>query len=91
MNGFTSWLNQLSLKTWWNTPFFVVALCLTLGLAPYIPEPHLFGKVRWLLGGANGMQAKDYFDFVMHATPWILLIRLILVKIKVKITSNKID
>lgn len=50
-----------------------LALALTLGLAPFVPEPHLFGKVRWLAGGAEGMQLMDYFDLAMHGAPWIFL------------------
>jgi len=59
----------------------VILLCLTLGLAPFFPEPHIVGKVRWLAGGAVGMTAMDYFDLLLHGFPFILLIRLILVKI----------
>jgi hypothetical protein len=47
---------------------------LTLGLAPFTPEPHLWGKIKWILGGAEGMQPVDWFDFLMHGAPWILLI-----------------
>ena len=47
---------------------------LTLGLAPFFPEPHLFGKVRWIMGGANGMQLVDWFDFIMHGAPVFWLI-----------------
>lgn len=54
---------------------------LTLGLAPFFPEPHLFGKIRWIIGGAVGMQPMDWFDFALHATPWILLIRLSILKL----------
>lgn len=50
-----------------------VALCLTLGLAPFFPEPHLFGKIRWILGGAEGMAAMDWFDFAMHGAPFVYL------------------
>lgn len=50
-----------------------LALSLTLGLAPFAPEPHIIGKIRWVLGGANGMQAMDYFDLILHGTPWVLL------------------
>jgi hypothetical protein len=46
----------------------------TLGLAPFFPEPHLFGKWRWLLGGAEGMIAMDWFDLVLHTSPWVYLI-----------------
>lgn len=49
---------------------------LTLGLAPFTPEPHLFGKVRWVVGGAKGMQAMDWFDLFMHGAPFIYLIGL---------------
>ena len=47
---------------------------LTLGLAPFTPEPHLFGKVRWVAGGAQGMSWIDYFDLIMHGAPWVALI-----------------
>ncbi|MEQ8244763.1 hypothetical protein [Fulvivirga sp.] len=57
-----------------STLYLPILLCLTLGLAPFTPEPHLFGKVRWLLGGANGMQLMDYFDLALHGFPWIFLI-----------------
>jgi hypothetical protein len=39
---------------------------LTLGLAPFFPEPHVWGKIRWIWGGAVGMQTMDWFDFFMH-------------------------
>jgi hypothetical protein len=59
----------------------IILICLTLGLAPYYPEPHLWGKIRWLAGGAKGMEAMDYFDVLLHGTPFILLIRLLILKI----------
>ncbi len=52
----------------------VVVLCLTLGLAPFFPEPHIWGKLRWVAGGAVGMQPMDYFDLVLHGAPWLALI-----------------
>ena len=45
---------------------------LTLGLAPFYPEPHIIGKVQWVMGGAVGMQPLDWFDFVLHGTPWVM-------------------
>lgn len=69
----------------WST---VLILCATLGLAPYVPEPHILGKLKWLLGGANGMQFMDYFDVVLHGTPWVLLIRLISIKSIAKLKGN---
>ncbi len=53
----------------------MLVLSLTLGLAPFLPEPHLFGKIRWVLGGAEGMQLMDWLDLLMHGTPWLLFIR----------------
>ena len=59
----------------------VLLLCLTLGLAPFFPEPHIFGKVKWILGGANGMKLIDWFDVLLHGFPYVLLIRIILIKL----------
>ena len=61
---------------------------LTLGLAPFIPEPHLVGKLRWVAGGAKGMQIMDYFDLVMHGFPWLLLLLSIGLRIR---STSKID
>ena len=46
---------------------------LTLGLAPFHPEPHVLGKVRWVLGGGTGMSAIDVLDLLMHGAPWLWL------------------
>jgi hypothetical protein len=52
----------------------LILLCFTLGLAPYFPEPHLFGKIGWVAGGAKGMQLLDWFDLLLHGFPWLLLL-----------------
>jgi len=70
-----------------NTGLFLIA-SLTLGLAPFIPEPHLWGKLRWVAGGAKGMQIMDYFDLVMHGFPWLLLLLSIGLRIR---STSKID
>lgn len=59
---------------------FVVLFCLTLGLAPFFPEPHIWGKLKWIVGGAVGMKPMDWFDTLFHGLPWLLLIRLAFVK-----------
>ena len=59
----------------------VLLLCLTLGLAPYFPEPHILGKVKWILGGAAGMKPMDWFDVLLHGFPFVLLIRLLVIKV----------
>jgi hypothetical protein len=48
--------------------------CATLGLAPFTPEPHIVGKIQWILGGAVGMKPIDWFDSLLHGLPWILLL-----------------
>ncbi len=53
----------------------IILLCLTLGLAPFFPEPHLWGKLKWVAGGAVGMQAMDWFDLMFHGFPFLLLSR----------------
>ena len=59
---------------------FVLLLCLTLGLAPFYPEPHLWGKIRWVAGGGIGMKPMDYFDLLFHGLPFILIIRILILK-----------
>lgn len=58
----------------------VILLCLTLGLAPFFPEPHFFGKIKWIIGGAEGMKPMDWFDTLLHGFPFVLLIRLLIIK-----------
>ncbi|EDM43023.1 hypothetical protein SCB49_12399 [unidentified eubacterium SCB49] len=60
----------------------IILLCLTLGLAPFFPEPHIWGKLKWIAGGAKGMVFKDWFDVLLHGTPFLLLIRIVFLKIK---------
>ncbi len=71
-----------------NWKLFLLA-SLTLGLAPFNP-PHIWGKIQWIIGGnafsgKNAMQAQDWFDVLLHGSPWILLIissRLLITKKK---------
>lgn len=62
----------------------VVLLCLTLGLAPFHPEPHIVGKIRWVAGGAKGMQLIDWLDLVFHGLPWILLVAVLVYRAKIR-------
>ncbi|WP_158975823.1 hypothetical protein [Cellulophaga sp. L1A9] len=67
------------MKEFLNSWKLIILACFTLGLAPFFPEPHLWGKLKWIAGGAIGMTFKDWFDVVLHGLPFILLIRLILI------------
>ncbi|SDR68857.1 hypothetical protein SAMN05216503_0409 [Polaribacter sp. KT25b] len=60
-----------------NWKLFLIA-SLTLGLAPFNP-PHILGKIQWILGGnafsgEHAMQAQDWFDVLLHGSPWVLLL-----------------
>ena len=65
----------------WNDWKILGIACLTLGLAPFVPEPHVWGKLRWVAGGAIGMKPMDWFDLAFHGLPWLLLLRLALVSL----------
>ena len=53
--------------------FTIIVLCIALGLAPFFPEPHLIGKIRWLLGDPSTMKIIDWFDLLMHGAPFLAL------------------
>ncbi|MEP7269235.1 MAG: hypothetical protein ABI844_16565 [Saprospiraceae bacterium] len=64
-----------------NSPITVLIACLSLGLAPFFPEPHIWGKLKWVVGGARGMQLIDWLDLLFHGLPWILLMRIVVLRI----------
>ncbi len=68
----------------WGT---VIILTMTLGLMPFFPEPHFFGKVRWVMGGAVGMKLIDWGDLILHGFPWVLLARLSIITLRKKIAK----
>ena len=51
----------------------VIVLCLTLGLAPFVPEPHIWEKLKMLFTGTL-IRGIDIFDLLMHAAPFVLLV-----------------
>lgn len=51
----------------------LIVLCLTLGLAPFSPEPHLWEKLGMLASGEL-TRALDIFDLLLHGSPWLFLI-----------------
>lgn len=50
----------------------LVFACLTLGLAPFVPEPHLWEKLKMLAAGEL-TQPMDLFDLALHGAPWLFL------------------
>ena len=57
-----------------RTPLsLLIVLSLSLGLAPFTPEPHLLEKLRMLASGEL-IRLIDVFELLLHGTPWLLLI-----------------
>ena len=44
-----------------------------LGLAPFVPEPHLWQKLKMLVAGELA-KPLDMFDMLFHGAPALLLI-----------------
>lgn len=59
------WLDRLPLVV-------LIIAALTLGLAPFVPEPHLWEKLKMLAAGTL-TRPLDIFDLLWHAAPWLLL------------------
>ena len=69
------------MNLFYNNWKLIIIGCLTLGMAPFFPEPHIWGKIKWVAGGATGMTFKDWFDILLHGVPFVLLIRIVSIKI----------
>jgi hypothetical protein len=63
-------LDRISLPT-------ALILALSLGLAPFLPEPHIWEKLKMLSAGTL-TRPIDIFDLFLHGLPWVLLILKIL-------------
>ncbi len=57
----------------------LIIACLTLGLAPFTP-PHIWEKLQMLFKGQL-VRPIDWFDLVLHGTPWVLLILKVIVSL----------
>jgi hypothetical protein len=60
-----NWLRQLP----WMP---VILAAVLLGLAPFVPEPHLWEKLKMLAAGEL-TRLIDIFDLLMHGAPVALL------------------
>ncbi len=59
----------------------VVLVCATLGLAPFVPMPHVLEKLGMLARGQL-VRPIDWFDLLMHGSPWAVLIGKALVTLR---------
>jgi len=71
----------------WN---ILIIGSLTLGLAPFVPEPHLLEKLRMLFQG-NLIRPVDIFDLVMHGIFPLLLLLKIIIPSKTTDESTPVD
>jgi len=56
-----------------NIPLVAILLfAVFLGLAPFVPEPHLWEKLKMLFAGTL-TRPLDIFDLLWHATPLVIL------------------
>lgn len=60
-----AWIDRLPIP-------ILLIVALTLGLAPFVPEPHIWEKLK-LLAAGDLARPIDIFDLLLHATPWLLL------------------
>ncbi|MBK9257961.1 MAG: hypothetical protein IPM42_21100 [Saprospiraceae bacterium] len=80
---------ETSSTAFYNDWKIMLLAALTIGLAPFVPEPHIIGKLKWIAGGGIGMKTMDYLDTAMHGIPWLLLFRIILLNGLEKWRSSK--
>lgn len=65
-----AWLDKIPLS-------LLIVLSLTLGLAPFYPEPHLWEKLKMLVQGTL-TRPLDIFDLILHATgPFLLILKVL--------------
>lgn len=61
-----AWLDKIPLAP-------LALLALLLGLAPFVPEPHLWEKLKMLAAGTLS-RPIDIFDLLLHASPIAVLV-----------------
>jgi len=73
MNQIISFITKLE----WS---IIIIICLTLGLAPFSP-PHIYEKILMLIHGTL-KRPLDWFDLLLHGTPWLILFVKIIITVK---------
>ena len=51
---------------------YAVIAAATLGLAPFVPEPHIWQKLKMLKAGTL-KRPLDWFDLLLHTAPFVVL------------------
>lgn len=65
MKNQLAWLDKIPLPS-------LLLVAALLGLAPFVPEPHVWEKLKMLADGSL-RKPIDIFDLLLHGTPWLLL------------------
>jgi hypothetical protein len=60
-----SWLDKIPLPA-------LALVALLMGLAPFVPEPHLWEKLKMLVAGELS-RPIDIFDLLLHGAPLVVL------------------
>jgi hypothetical protein len=60
------WLDRIPLS-------ILMPIALVLAVAPFVPEPHLWEKLKMLFDGTL-QKPIDIFDLFLHGTPLLLLL-----------------
>lgn len=59
------WLEKIPLPV-------LLLIVVAPGLAPFVPEPHIWQKIKMLMDGGL-TKSIDIFDLIFHGTPFLLL------------------
>lgn len=51
---------------------YLLLIALFLGLSPFVPEPHLWEKLKMLAAGTLS-RPIDIFDLCLHGSPFVLV------------------
>lgn len=60
-----NWLDRI--------PWRMAPIAVVLALLPFVPEPHLYEKIKMVIDGSLS-KPIDIFDLFMHGTPITLFI-----------------
>ena len=66
MNAFMKWLDNLPMA-------LLLAVAILAAVAPVVPEPHLWEKLRMLSAGEL-TKPIDILDLLLHGTPLVLVL-----------------
>lgn len=58
-----------------------ILVTLTLGLAPFFPEPHIWKQLVNIYTGTFH-QSIEWFDLALHGVPWIWMVIEVIIYVK---------